>query len=137
MKLDSTGLDLKGSLTVTGHFYAGKDKNGNYAVKFSKDLPNNNYTDYMYIAGWGIDFNSFYYNIKNSGWTADAFICPTGWNESDSNTKYRTTIAGYKATDKGSSGMYNYWGFKLGEHFGISTNGTLHCSSARIGTNPE
>lgn len=123
MKLDSNGLDLQGSLTVTGTLKAGKISSGNYAVNFSA-----NASEYMYIAGWGIDFNSFYYGATDTTVSnAKAFICPTGWNGSN-----KVTIAGFQPYS-GITNYKKYWSLKIGDNFGVSTSGNLHCSSFNLG----
>lgn len=147
MKLDNNGLNLRGSLTVTGKLYAGFKAGAtdysnldNYAVRFSANDNEN-----MYIAGWGIDHNSMFYNPTHynaDGYVAKAtaFICPTGWYEYtknykknsdgtlilDNKTTTYTTIGGYTPTTN------NYWAFKLGSDFGVSRYGNLHAANAKI-----
>lgn len=66
------------------------------------------------IAGWNLDENSLYYG--NSFAAATAFLCSTG-------SKASLTIAGQTKTG---------WVFKAGNNFGVTSDGSLYCTSADI-----
>jgi hypothetical protein len=133
MKLDDNGLKLRGSLEVTGSLWAGLKENGivgnekDYAVRFSANAAKN-----MYISGWEIDHNSLFYGPTSKTGTgyamnAHSFICPTGWHEYAAD---RVNVGGFIAPIPPDNGWVDYWALKLGNNFGVSTEGVLHCANA-------